>query len=122
MQSQYLDVKGNPVKRTRDKFPYSYDPYVIYQRPEFKESDLTFYSDRVEHCYFTREEQDKALEKMGLKRYGGSWERFSWKNPSQVQEYLSILMNKPILVTAITEGANHATGYEYWIVYVQEVK
>jgi hypothetical protein len=28
----YVDLDGNPVKRTRWDYPYSYDPYVVWKQ------------------------------------------------------------------------------------------
>lgn len=116
----FLDIHGKPVKRTPWQFPYSYDPYVIFKSEFFTPKDNPYYHDRIEYCYYSREEQDNALEQIRLKRYGAEYERFSWKNPSHVENFLSILMNKAVRCTAITEGANYSTGYPYWIVYVQD--
>lgn len=124
MQKRYLDIEGNFVKKTQDEFPYSYDPYVIYYSHYFEKSDLVFLSDKINgSCYaspfYNRIVRCNALEKMGLKEFGTSFERISWRNPLQVQKYLSILMKKPVYVTAITEGAYGRNGNPYWIIYVK---
>lgn len=28
----YLDLDGNPVRRTKDEYPYSYDAYVVWEK------------------------------------------------------------------------------------------
>lgn len=113
-----VDIFGNPVERSREKFPYSYDPVVIFKLACFKKEDTSHYSDRIDGTYFTCEERDKALKKIGKKQFGDESERFSWRNPCDVERYLSILMEKNVKVTAITEGANPTTGNLYWIVYI----
>lgn len=113
-----VDIYGNPVKRTRKEFPWSYDPVVIFKLACFEEKDTAFYSDQVDG-EFSEKEQDKAMEITGKKMFGGEFEHFSWKNPHDVEGYLSILMRRNLKVTAITEGANLETGNPYWIVYVQ---
>lgn len=45
--SQYVDHEGNPCKRTRDQYPYSYDPYVTYRNGDNEEINGSMYSDRM---------------------------------------------------------------------------
>lgn len=121
MKDEFLNLDGNPVERNPITNPYTYDPYVIYKDKTFDKSKVSaYFSDRIEGWYDS-ETQEKALKKIGLKRYGDSRERFSWSNPSHVKAFLSELKGKDIRVSAIMQGANHATGNPYWIVYVQEV-
>ena len=60
--SYFLDIYGKPVERTPWQFPYSYDPYVIYKSELFTPEDNAYDHDRIEYCYYSRKEQDKALE------------------------------------------------------------
>lgn len=119
--SEYVDLNGNIVKRNRIEYPYSYDPYVIYKGSDFHKTDTPYYSDRIEHCYFTAEEFENALSQAGLKRYGASWEsdRMSWKNSDHVTRLMSILLKKDVKCTAILEGCNYGNGYPYWLVYIR---
>ncbi len=113
MRNKYLDLEGNVVERDPDSFPYSYDPYVIYKSPEHKKDDICYYHDRIVQCYYTNEEIESAKKSLGI-------EYVHWKDPLEVGKFLSILMSKQLIVTAITEGANYGTGYPYWIIYVQD--
>ena len=42
-----LMKKGNPVERTKDKYPYSYDPFVVWKTEEDVKQNNTVYSDRL---------------------------------------------------------------------------
>lgn len=119
-ETKYLDLQGNIVERNPIEHPYQYDPYVIYKDSDFDGTENSYYSDRVMHCYFEKQEINDALDQMGLKPYGPSWETMSWKNPDQVGRFLSILLKKHMRCTAIMEGCNYANGYPYWIAYMQE--
>lgn len=48
-RSRYRDEDGNPVRRTKDEYPYSYDAYVQWQKPGTTKNDSTggWYSDRM---------------------------------------------------------------------------
>lgn len=120
--SNYRDLEGNIVKRNREEYPYSYEPYVIYKNSDFKKTDTAYYSDRVEHCYFTNDEIENALIQLGLQRYGSSCERMSWKNENHVTRLMSILLKKDVKCTAILEGCNYGNGYPYWLVYIQDIQ
>lgn len=118
-ERKYRDLEGNIVERNPKEHPYSYDPYVLYKSPDYKKTDCSYYSDRVMHCCFEKAEIDNALNQMGLKSYGASWETMSWKNPEQVECFMSILLKKKVKCTAIMEGCNYGNGYPYWLVYIQ---
>lgn len=118
-EEKYLDLKGNIVKRNPVEYPYSYNPYVIYKADDYKESDLPYYNDRVIDSYYTSQEIDNALSQMGLKRYGAHWERLSWTNPEQIGRFMSILMKKNVICTAIMQGCNYGNGNPYWLVYIR---
>ena len=77
MKDEFFNLDGNPVERTPITYPYSYDPYVIYKDKTFDKSKVSaYFSDRIESRY-DYETQEKALEEIGLQRYGDSWKRFS---------------------------------------------
>lgn len=113
-----VDINGSPVSKTKEEFPYEYDPYVIFKRKNYSSENVSFYSDRIEKDYSLKD-QDKALKEIGLEHFGEEQKRFLWSNPVHVEKYLSVLMGRQIVVTAITEGANTVDGYLYWIVYIQ---
>lgn len=115
--NEYLDIRGNIVDRNPVEYPYSYDPYVLYKCETYKETDTSYYSDRVQQ--WSKQEFNNALSQMGLKPYGAPYERMSWKNPEQVGQLMSILLKSKVECTAIMEGANYYNGYPYWIVYVR---
>lgn len=92
---------------------------MIYKDANFQKTDSPYYSDRIEYCYFSNEEFEKALCQIGLKRYGESMKRMSWKNHYNIKSLMSILLKKDVKCTAILEGCNYGNGYPYWIFYIQ---
>ena len=99
---------------------------MLYKSKDFNPTDLSAYSDRVERFSFTVKETDKEREidfselisQINLRTYGSS-NRFYWTNPEQVSQVMTLVMGKTVQCTAILEGCNVATGYPYWVVYVQ---
>jgi hypothetical protein len=43
----FLDLEGNPVTKDKFKYPYSYDPYVIFKLSEIDKSSESVYDDRM---------------------------------------------------------------------------
>lgn len=90
----YSGVDGKPVERTKEDYPYSYGPYILWGDP-LEEGQEVVYSDRI--------------PKNNL-----SWT--ASKNPKMVEELLNKYITKGnVKLTMIAEGANHATGYPYWV-------
>lgn len=90
------NIFGEPVEKTRDEYPYCYDPYLIYGRSVSKEEKLTFvYSDRIPELRaitFTKAKDIKFVEEIFSKMFG-----------------------EEIKIISIAEGANQYSGYPYLI-------
>lgn len=114
-ETKYCDLEGNIVENNPMEYPYSYDPYVIYKSSDYKPTDVPFHCWEV--MYSIKEEVDKALNQMGLKRFGPSWEHLSWEVPQQVERFMGILMKQNITCTAIVKCC-YGDGNPYWIVYL----
>lgn len=93
---QYQGIHGEEITRTRDKYPYSYDPYIIWGKPCGTYPEYSFvYSDRISEINFLSYTEQK--------------------NPSFVQEKLSEVFNEKIELVVIAEGANQGSGYPYFV-------
>lgn len=114
-ETKYRDLDGNIVKVNPMEKPYSHDTYVIYKSPFFRKTD-------TEYCFgsgpHNSVETVNALNKMGLKLYGASYERLCCENPQQVETFLSIIMEKNVKCTAITKGC-YGYGNPRYTAYVQ---
>ena len=114
-ETKYRDLDGNIVKVNPMEQPYNYDTYVIYKSPFFRKTD-------TEYCFGSGPENSKetvkALNKMGLKRYGASYERLCCENPQQVETFLSIIMKRDVKCTAITKGC-YGDGNPRYTAYIQ---
>lgn len=118
--SKYVDLEGNMVQNNPINCPYSYDPYVIYQSSLFNRiTDVPFYSHHVmcPNSEVVWKEVDDVLSQMNLKRYGPERKCLSWKNPTQVERFMSLLMKQDVKCTAILQCCT--PGNIYWTVYLR---
>jgi hypothetical protein len=106
--SRYLDLEGNPIEKTPDKYPYSYDDYIIYQTRD-KATDGC-YSDRLRQWDYTLTRN--LITKHFPERTGDYYPRSS---PELVEGFLRDRLNNPKLeLVHILEGCNVSNGYPYW--------
>jgi hypothetical protein len=106
----YVDLRGNPVKRDKSTYPYSYDPYVIWKGDHDK-NDSAVYSDRLMQWDFTK------FNRCRKEVWGDQGQLFFNSKKEDIEKFLSLYFNEDIKLTAIMEGANLASGYPYWIFY-----
>lgn len=107
----YLDLYGKPVKRTRDEYPYSYDPYVTWKSREvdLKEITGTVYSDRLLQWGYNK---TRTLMK---KHFGTQGDYYSGREPKKIESFLAEYMGHDITLIAVQEGCNVSNGYPYWV-------
>ena len=43
----YFDLDGNPIERTPQTHPYSYEEFVVFKSQDFKTDDIAVYHDRM---------------------------------------------------------------------------
>jgi hypothetical protein len=107
-----MDYEGNPVKRTKKDYPYSYDPYVIYRNG--KNSDVTdsVYSDRLFQW------DPKLYNELSEKHFGNKGQFFSNRNIESIEKFLADYLNfKDLKLIVLMEGANFSSGYPYWVFF-----
>lgn len=104
-----IDEYGNKVKRTKDKYPYSYDGFIIARLLPNEERNNTLYTDRLYTRY-------KENWKLLLKKYfNETGDYFYQRNPNIIELFLKELLNKPDLkLMFIMEYCNASNGYPVW--------
>lgn len=104
------DIDGNPVRRTKLEYPYSYDCYILYQREEKVDKRAhAVYHDRMW-------ESDSVKFDMAWKDAGGDGFRFNNAPTDVVEKFLRLFYeDNGLTLEAIGEGANQSTGYPYWV-------
>jgi hypothetical protein len=106
----YVDLDGRPVERTRNKYPYSYEPYVLW-KGDYKKTDHVVYSDRLMQWDYDK------FNKCCMKVWNNEGQYFDNRKPNDIENFLSKYYDKEIKLTAIMEGCNVSNGYPYWIFF-----
>lgn len=106
----FHNIKGNEVARDRHSYPYSYDPFAVWEG-DYSETDHAVYSDRLMGWDF-----DKYNKCVG-EVWGDSRQIFSNCHHSEIERFLSLYFDEPIRLTGIEQGCNVSNGYPYWIFY-----
>lgn len=104
---------GDMVKKSKDKYPYSYDGFILFRLLPNSEATNTLYCDRLRSQYSNWDEMLK-------KHFGNISDYFNDRSPEKIQNFLRDLLNKPnLLLVFCMEYCNLSNGYP---VYRFEVK
>ena len=114
----YMDLNGNPVKKTPRTHPYSYDDYVLYKSEDFDPMDSMVYHDRM--MQWDREAFGKATREVWPK---GSWSNgFAGKTAEDINRFLNLYFGKEVKLTAVLQGCNFGNGFPYWVFAYKKLK
>ena len=103
-----INEHGNPVERTKNEYPYSYDGFVTWRGGENKEANETIYSDRL-----LRQNYEKT-RKLMKKHFGNEGDYYSGRTPEKIEMFLSEWLGKKVKLIYIMEYCNNSSGYPYW--------
>lgn len=109
---------GGPVKKTKDEYRYSYDPFVIWRGNGFDKDKnyLGDYSDRL--FQWNSDRYNECCEQV----WGNKGQYFDCRTPEEIQKFLQLYYGDDNLVLyQIVEGCNQGNGYPYWIFYTKEL-
>lgn len=104
------NIKGEPVKRDKCSYPYSYDPFVIW-KGNYSETDHAVYSDRLMGW------DSKKYRDCCKKAFGDKRGTFATHSPCSIEEFLSLYFDEKITLTGIEQGCNYSSGFPFWIFY-----
>lgn len=111
----YLGLDGKPIERTPLSHPYSYESYVLWQKPGVnfkKESEGTVYSDRL----FTWDA--KKHDELCMKHFGNRGQYWDKREPEKIEAFLRDYWEKPgVELIMIVQCCNQASGYPLWAFY-----
>lgn len=105
-----VDEFGNPVSRTKQTHPYSYDGFVLWRGGENNEATATVYSDRL--LQWDYEKHNKLCMK-----YFGDEAQLWWdkRSPQQIEKFLRDWFdNENLKLVLIMEYCNISNGYPCW--------
>lgn len=110
----YLDIDGNPVKRNREQYPYSYDAYVVWKNNYNKGKGYgVVYSDRL--FQWNSERYNKCCKSI----WGNEGQHFHNRNPEDIESFLSLYYDSKVKLVVVMEGCNVSNGYPYWIFFYE---
>ena len=116
IKNKFVDLNGNPIKRTPLSWTYSYDEFVIWKDENFKKEECSaVYSDRL--LQWSHEKFDKCCQEI----FKNKGQYFSERDPKDIEKFLSLYFEKEIKLMAITQGCNTCTGYPYWVFFYKEI-
>jgi len=104
-----VDENDNPVVRTQEKYPYSYDGFVTYRNGKNEEVKSTIYSDRL-----LQWDYNKARNLM-MKHFGESGDYWNNRSPQKIESFLKDWTgDKSLKLILIMQYCNASTGYPVW--------
>lgn len=104
-----LGLDGKPVSRGPNKYPYNYDPFVIFMGETFERSDSYVYSDRM--MQKNRDKFSNACRAV----WGDDSLLFRDRTPEDIEKFLTMYFDYTVELTLIMECCNAVTGYPYWM-------
>lgn len=102
---------GDPITKTPQSHPYSYEPFVVWENEEVGATGSA-YSDRM--MQWDYEKFNKSCEEV----WGNKGQLFHSyiRQPKDIEKFLQLYFDKPNLKLArLVEGCNVSSGYPYWV-------
>jgi hypothetical protein len=113
VQSIHCDNYGNIVRRPKHEYPYSYDPYVLWQHDDESVLDQingSMYTDRLLQWDFDK--HDKLCEK----HFGDKGQYWNNRDPKKIEAFVRDWCEDQGLTFArLTEYCNHGNGFPVWL-------
>lgn len=111
MVNKYCALDGTKAEHTPAESPDCYDRFTVY-RSGWSSKDKVMKSDKVIHHRLYR------LYSMRLFHDESQW--FSGRDPELIQMLLSMILERPVILTGIEEENNRGSGYPCWYFYYKE--
>lgn len=104
-----IDEHGNPVTRTKQTHPYSYDGFVQYRGGKNEEANDTIYSDRLLMWDFNKHDE------LCKKHFDNTSQYWSQRDHGSVEAFLRDWTdNQDLKLILIMEYCNVSNGYPCW--------
>jgi hypothetical protein len=117
------DCESNPVKRTKEEYPYSYSNHLQWVKDadicyitEMPKDVLTVYSDRL--WSWDHKKYDECCEMV----WGNIGQYFHAREPERIEKFLSLYFNCAIELLKIGEECNQSSGYPLWVFWYRQIK
>jgi hypothetical protein len=104
-----VDEFDNPVKRTKQTHPYTYDGFIVWRGGKNEEANGTIYSDRLYLWNF------KKHDELCKKHFGDEKQYWSQRDPKLIEKFLQDWCENPKLrLIFVMEYCNQSSGYPVW--------
>lgn len=112
--SMYCDENGNPVERTPQTHPYSYDGFVNWKTDE--KANSCIYTDRLLMWDFDKH------DRLCQKHFGNEGQYWNDREPKLIEAFLQDWCDNPdIKLVMVMQHCNLSNGYPVWSLhYIQE--
>lgn len=106
----FVNLNGEPIKKTPHSHPYSYDTFVMYKSDKYVKGEpyYTAYSDRLLQDY-------NKFNNCYEYAFGKSGQSFYDASPENVETFLSAYLGKDVKIRAILCSCNVSNGEPYWV-------
>lgn len=104
-----VDEFDNPIEKTPQSHPYSYDGFVTYRNGQNKDASGTIYSDRLLQWDY---ERTRLLMK---KHFGNTGDYYDNRSPEQIESFLKEWTGeKNLKLILVMQYCNKSSGYPLW--------
>ncbi len=105
-----VDLEGNPVARTPQSHPYSYDFYVTWKKPKADLENIkdAVYSDRLNEYDYQK------CQRLKMQHFGNQGDVWDNRSPKKIEAFLSDYYNREVELIAIMKGCDVSSGFHLW--------
>ena len=104
-----IDENDNPIRRTKQSHPYSYDGFVLWRGGKNEDANNTVYTDRLYQWDY------KKYNELCLKHFGNEGQYWDNRNHKLIELFLQdYLDNDKLKLVFIMEYCNVSSGYPVW--------
>lgn len=104
-----VDEYGNPVRKTKDKYRYSYDGFVTHRMGKNEEVNGTVYSDRLYQW------DGAKYDRLCKKHFGDESQYWYSRSPKEIEAFLRDWNdNQNLKLILVMEYCNVSSGYPLW--------
>lgn len=103
-----INAEGNPVLRTKQDHPYSYDTFLVWRSGPNLEANRSLWSDRL---YQWDAQKYNRCRNEVFGNHGQYWH----EEPEKIEQFLRLYYDDPELrLIYIEESCNQASGFPVW--------
>jgi hypothetical protein len=109
-----VNINGEQIQRTPEKYPYSFDQYCVFKAANFPETTDTVYSDRM------WEWSPEKFAACHVRAFDKEGQYFYRQAPEKIEKFLQYYFGIDLELTGIEIGCNCFNGYPYWVFYFKK--